>query len=609
MNKRNVVLLFSVSLVLVGHLLGETGPPIYVSTFTLTGGGQILSVDAATGATTVVYTSKDNILQRPEDLTVGPDKRLYVCDPTNGQIVRMDIGDNGVGINIQTVYDRNTTHLKEFPWGPQGPIFNSAGTLFFNTKGLNANGVWKIDGLTAPTSGPPFLDPIKVLSANQSGEGLAFTSNGDLLIVSRSSREVQRSPGPLFAPDKTIAIITKLYDPIGIAVNSVGDIFVARGSLPVNNQYPESSPYTIQRFPSNNLSKPTTYVDFSITKDQPNYLEFSSDDTLFVTTVDATLQIGKVWKVSPTGSKPEHPLATFIGQPAAGVGVPATSRSITKSFTGTKAYIFGSNAFEVATNTCTATITARQRPPEEVNKMLIDRQIAGTVLTLSGAQGWATTWLVEPSGCSPPLGSDYYGIAISYFVDAPLSINPRIVRCEVSPTDGSWTVCEQLQDLGYYPQGQIVGVPGDPISGTKSRSFSEYLLVNLPLAQNGNFCGFLPPLNPDPNNPTSFTIGTTVPFKFQLTMPTTPPSCTGNFIPDAKTVFTVAQIGFADGSIVKKAITPTGGSSAPFRYDNLKNQYVFNLQTSKSAGWTPGTYRATVTSDSFFPQTILFKLK
>src|SRR5206468_9676983 len=135
------------------------------------------------------------------------------------------------------------------------------------------------------------------------------------------------------------------------------------------------------------------------------------------TTVEPTLQIGKLWKVSPTGSKPEHPLATFIGQPAVGVGVPATSRSITKSFTGTKAYIFGSNAFEVAAEACTATITARQRPPEEVNKMLQDSCkepgscVAGTVLTLSGAQGWATTWLVEPSGCSPPLGSDgYYGI-------------------------------------------------------------------------------------------------------------------------------------------------------------------------------------------------------
>jgi hypothetical protein len=597
MDKRNVALLFSVFLVLVGQLLGQSGPPIYVSTYT---GHQILSVDGTTGATTVVYT--DNFL--PEDITVGPDNKLYVCDPTNGRIVRMDQD----GKNGETVYDHAASKLSQPPGGPQGPRFSSTGTLFFNTKGLNANGIWTIDRLAAIGFGGPFPNPVpfppgKVLQAEDSGEGLAFTIAGDLLVVKRGLREVQCLPGPLNTCPSTIS---GLIDPIGIAVNSVGDIFVAQGGS-ANN---------IQRFTPNGKFS-ATYVTFG-SLDQPFYLEFTSDDTLFVATANATLQPpqnGKLWKFDANGktisSTTIPPSPTQTNPPAVGVGMPATSRSITKSFTGTKAYIFGSNAFEVTAETCTATITARQRPPEEVNKMLIDRQIAGTVLTLSGAQGWATTWLVEPSGCSPPLGSDgYYPIAISYFVDAPLSINPRIVRCEVSPTDGSWTVCEQLQHLGYYAEGQIVGVPGDPISGTKSRSFSEYLLVNLPLAQIGNFCGFLSPLNLQ-----AFNIGSSIPFKFQLTMPTTPPSCTGSFITNANTVFTVAQIKSADGSptFVPMAITPAGGSSATFRYDNLKNQYVFTLQTfkatSKSPGWPRGTYAATVTSDSFFPEMILFKLK
>jgi hypothetical protein len=181
------------------------------------------------------------------------------------------------------------------------------------------------------------------------------------------------------------------------------------------------------------------------------------------------------------------------------------------------------------------------------------------------------------------------------------------VRCEVSPTDGSWTFCEQLQDFGYYPQGQIVGVPGDPISGTRSRSFSEYLLVNLPLAPNVNFCGFLSPLNPDPNNPAVFLIGNTIPFKFQLK---TGSKCTGSFITDAKAVLSVAQIELGDGTptFIRKDVNSSGKANEPptFRSDLPTKQYIFNLKT---LGWTAGLYTATVTLNKGFPQTILFKLK
>jgi hypothetical protein len=596
MNKRNVVLLFSLFLVLVSQLLGEAGPPIYVSTFTFTGftltGGQILSVDGKTGKPTVVY-KKDQFF--PEDITVGPDNRVYFCDPTNSRIMRMDQD----GKNVETVYDQATAPAPQKPMGPQGLRFNAAGALFLNTKGLNPTGVWKIDGLPAipfGNSGKPFPLPFQLpFSATQSGEGLAFTINGDLLVVNRSSREVQRSPGPDFTSAK--AIITGLADPIGIAVNSHGDIFVARGS----------SPYNIQRFTmtTDGLSSPITYVDFSSTKDRPNYLEFTSDDTLFVATENETQRIGKLWKVTPPSSVAMTtsalvPLATFQGQPAVGVGRPATSVSLTKTFIGTKAYNFGSNSFEVTAGACTATITARERSPNEVNDMLAASGIKGTGQPQSGKEGWITTWAVEPAHCSPADDS-YYGIALACFVDEPFKINPGIVRC------GSPTSCEQILDFGYYPQGPILGVPGDPISGGKTRSFSEYLFVNLQLAQNGNFCGFLSPLDSDPNNPAVFSIGTTIPVKFQLT---TKPGCTGSFITDAKAVLSVAQTELGDGTPTfdRKVVNPSGNANEPpvFRSDGPTKQYIFNLKTS---GWTAGLYSATVKSNKFFPQTILFRLQ
>jgi hypothetical protein len=615
MDKRNVALLFFVFVLLAGQLLGQSGPPIFVSTYT---GHQILSVDGTT--TTVVYTGDNNFL--PEDITVGPDNKLYVCDPTNGRILRMDRD----GKNVDTVYNQVAALPPQNPGGAQGPQFDLAGTLFFNTKTTKnsvPSGVWRIDGLAAIPFGGPFPAPVNVLGTAQSGEGLALTSNGDLLIVNRSALigggVVQRSPGPLFASAKTI--ILNLYDPIGVAVNSVGDIFVSRGSLPVNNQFPENSPYAIHRFTltsDNTVSSQTTYADFSDTKDQPNYLQFAFDDTLLVATSDATLQNGKLWKVTPPVPPARESSKTLlvdlaklsINQPAVAMGVDLP-RSITETFTGTKVYNFWSNAFEVTAGACTATITLRQRPPAEVNKILLDSGIKGTVQLLRG-EGWATTWLVEPdpvAGCKPvlPPPNDYYGVAILGFVTDPFKISPGIVKCTDSPPGTDLPpVCKQQQDFGYFPEATTFLGPGDPISTTRPKSFSEYLFVNLDLVQNGNFYGPLSPLRSDPNNPAVFDIGRTIPVKFRLT------DGNGSSITNAKAVLSVALIEFGGKeTFIRRDISPAGKANAPplFRYDKNLKQYLFNLQNSKSTGWKPGKYAGYITSDSFFPQKILFELR
>jgi hypothetical protein len=554
-------------------------------------------VDGTTGLIKVVYAGGEDFL--PEDITVGPDNRLYVCDATNGRILRMDQD----GKKVETVFDQATSPASQAPGGPQGPRFSSTGTLFFNTKntnGSNPSGVWKIDGLAAIPSGGRFPAPVKVLSATDSGEGLAFRNNGDLLVINRGLGEVQRSLSPDLM--STQAIVTGLTDPIGVAVNSVDDIFVARGN----------SLNGIQRFTVTSKGVASTpYVNFD-PADLPIYFEFNSEDTLFVTTADATLQNGKLWRVAPpvapntTGSKTllaALPKCKGKVPPAVGVGIPATSRSITKKdFTGTQAYNFGFSSYEVTAGLCTATITARQRPPAEVNAMLSAAGIKGKGQPLSGEEGWVTTWLVEPSpaGCLPgPDGT--FGIAIAAFVNAPFKISPGIVKCNGSPT-----VCEQLPDFGYYPQGTILGLPGDPVTSTKSKSFSEYLFVNLELAQNGNFCGFQPPLSSDPDRSRVFNSGQTIPFKFQLM---TGANCTGSFITDAKAVLSVAQIESGNGKALfdRKVIDASGSSNDPPAFRNDGANYLFNLKTSK--GWTAGLYAATVTSNKFFPQTILFRLR
>jgi hypothetical protein len=599
----------------VGQLLGQSGPPIYVSTYT---GRQILRVNETDGATTVkvVYTGTDKILPHPEDLTVGPDNKLYICDPEKGQIVRMDIDDKGVGINIQIVYDQAEKDLSKFPVGPQGPRFDAAGTLFFNTKVLGAkNGVWQIKGLTDPTSRPPFPDPVNILDpdAADRGEGLAFTIYGDLLVVNRDSGGVQCLPGPdplKTCPEK----INGLKEPIGIAVNSLNEIFVAnRGSL-------LSSKNNIVRVTP--MNERSTYVEFEDV-DQPFYLEII-DKTIFVATFDAIHQHGKLWKVDSSG-KPTLliDLATLlvdltnvpIIQPAVAVGVgrPAVSKSITQVIDppgGTKAWDFDNTKFEVTAGPCTATITARERPPAEVNAMLKASGINGKALAQSGGEGRITTWLVEPdpvAGCNPvgPPPNDYYGVAILGFVTEPFKINPGIVRCSGSPT-----VCKQQPDFGYFPEATTLRGPGDPISTTRPKSFSEYLWVDFNLVQNGYFCGPLSPLSSDPNKPAVFDIGGTIPVKFKLT---TGLNCTGSFITDAKAVLSAALTELADGTatFIRKDLTPAGKANEPpiFRYDKNLKVYIFNLKNSKATGWKEGLYTGYITSNKSFPQKIFFRLQ
>ena len=116
------------------------------------------------------------------------------------------------------------------------PALGEGDDLFFNTRDDTHTGVWVLPGVAAIGFGHPSLplDPDQLFSqaapsdgtGSTFGEGLAFASNGDLLVVDRSGDRVLTSSPPF---NSTSVLITGLDKPFGIDVDSTGDIFVANG--------------------------------------------------------------------------------------------------------------------------------------------------------------------------------------------------------------------------------------------------------------------------------------------------------------------------------------------------------------------------------------------
>jgi hypothetical protein len=279
-----------------------TGETIFISTFS---GNQIVKVVdvGPPGTATVINT---DIPETPEDIVVGPDGKIYICDADQNTIRRM----NQDGTLVETVYSTN-------PAGPEGPSFNTLGDLYFNTRGPGHTGVWKIT--SAQLSGPLPVIPTNVLTAGQTGssfgEGTVFDTQDNLLIVDRSGNRVLKSSPPYTTASALIS--TNLNIPIGIAVNSQNDIFVGNNGAGTISHFNSSGGFV------------NTYVTFT-SPDTPVYMQFDASDNLFVATVqDADAGHGKLWRVPPSGSATlvvdlNTAFGTLLGR-ALGLGLPATT--------------------------------------------------------------------------------------------------------------------------------------------------------------------------------------------------------------------------------------------------------------------------------------------
>ena len=263
----------------------QPGPTVYVSTGY---NGQILAVDGSSGVTSVLYSSESESSDL-EGLTVGPDNLIYFTDPSYGYIYRIDQH----GGSFATVYDSSTDQTG--PVAPQGPSFSTTGLLTFNTT--DDQGVWQISfGSSDNPSAPGLL--ISPGTGVADGQGTTYNHADELLIVESPYGDnyvndvLQQAPAG--ASTTTTLISSGLSRPVGVAVNSSGNIFVSNWECDgVCEGY-------IAQFDSAGNPAPAYYATFP---DPALYIQFDASDRLYVVT-SYTEDGGKVYRVDPCGAPP-----------------------------------------------------------------------------------------------------------------------------------------------------------------------------------------------------------------------------------------------------------------------------------------------------------------
>jgi hypothetical protein len=506
-------------------------------------GGHIYSFAPPSTAATLLTSFTARTL---EGIVYGPDQKLYVCDPGHGTIWRVDPTSVSTALTHIIVFQSIGTGLQK----PQCGRFSSTGDFYVTDETAGA-GIYKFTA--ASLAGTLPTTPVNVLGSTQLGAtfggdaDLTQANTGDLLAVDSTDGKLFLSPAPAYA--LASAIVTGLDHATGIARSSTGDIFIAQ----------KGAANKISRYSSTGalIGPCGTFTGGN----QPFFLKFTADDTLYVTTskFDSDDHIdpyntGKIWKVniSSCASAPvlfatmPRPPGEPHDEPLAAIGIALTPTStVTKSatFASSKVFNFGFTSMQInATGNCTVSVKATQTPLTALNTLLATVPVASlpagaTQIPYLGEAGFGTLFQVDPGtgGCTPT------SALIGAFTDPSVFTNPRLIQC-----DGGTCVVDTT--TGIYPLGGPI--PGDGSVGGKVPNFSQFFLVNagvLTTAVGGNspgtFCGFNFPLNTtqDPAQARLFDDDDLILVSFRLAK--AGGNCTwGPFVDNAQVLVSLAQI-------------------------------------------------------------------
>jgi hypothetical protein len=591
---RQIVLALA-ALAFCAPAFAQGSPTVYVTDGS---GGHIYSVTLTPSISFPILATIEGATL--EGIEYGPDGLLFVCDPTNGKIYRV----NPVGPVIDTVF----WYSGSGPQHPQCGRFSSTGD-FYVVDESEGSGVWKFTAVALAGSFP--ATATHVLSGTALGSTFAGDSsltqanNGDLLISDFSNGRLFLSlaspPSPALPYSSATQIVSGLDNQTGIARSSNGDIFIAQKGL--SNR--------IVRYSSTG----TFISDCGVFgSDRPYFIKFSADDTLYVATSqdDTNEEVdndndpfinGKIWEVDITSCSSSPTLLAYMpnqgdGEDYAAIGIalPPTSTSLSFTYTPTmKDHIFNFNSDSIAINFLgqvvqefTMTMTKTEvLPADLVNELDPTKFPVGTTCDhYSGEAGFCVTYSVSP----PPIpGTDFtgeYQAKVAY-----LSLD-NVQQPALGHELHEDTQFSQDFLFGYSP----VLTPGDPGKVGSTDNFSKFVPLNKPFTGGGNgdnFCGFLPPLMTN----RVFKAGQTIAVKFQIT---TGINCTGAFITDSE-----ARLSVVGGGNFQP-VSSSGKSNTDNYFRVSGKQYIFNLNTK---GYAPGIYSLTIFGDKFAPQTIAFQLR
>lgn len=251
--------------------------------------GTITRVDLQTLETTVIVTGLSN----PEDGACNVKGQIFFAETNLGRITRFE--KDGSGAIDVLVPDPDFPDDPTKTFTPEGLSFDERGNLYFNTGGFPFkprphSGVWRIlggDPANPPENViPPFTEP-----NTSHGEGTAFLLTGELLANDANNGQIiKKSPLDFFTPVGPGDVFASgISFPVGIAVRSDGDVFVAEvtggGFGATNILHFDSSGNLLGIFVS--------------LGEAARHMEFDSSDNLYVGTDN-----GSLFRIAPTGDPP-----------------------------------------------------------------------------------------------------------------------------------------------------------------------------------------------------------------------------------------------------------------------------------------------------------------
>lgn len=305
----------------------------YVSTGV---GGQILTVDGTSGAFEILSNGPvctgTGPCFNPTGAVVGPDAKIYITDEVFSNVWRM----NQDGTGLQQIYSGSSCPDSS-PCNVEGPSFDSAGNLYFNTFGTG-QGLFVMNA----SAGDAFGSPVSVEPCTDGGggcpnggTGTAFDGSGNLLAADELNSEIWSLAPPYNTTPTAIlnnsSNQVQIGQPIGIALNKGNDqVYVAQ-----YNGGPEANANQIVSIVPP-LSSSTTYTTIAYytfginsacdSPDDPEYIQSDMSGTLFGTTSTDPINTysgagssgcGKVWRIDPPESSPNcignsNPCATLL---------------------------------------------------------------------------------------------------------------------------------------------------------------------------------------------------------------------------------------------------------------------------------------------------------
>jgi streptogramin lyase len=559
------------------------GPPLFVSTGV---GHQILRVDGTTGATTVLLTDQT---VDPEGMAVGPDGRLWVTDPANGQVDVL----NQDGSTFQRVY------LGAPEVSPSGPTFDSAGNLFFDSKGATPSGVFKVFAAAEWGSNPHCCVVGNVLPATTvgsfQGEGIAATQNGGLLIADRSGSRVLLYV-PFANPPAVVLIENALLAPVGISVDSVNRILVA---------YHDG--HEIWRFDASGIFV-DAYAIFDVT-DYPDYMQMDASGNLYVVTADSTgTANGKVWKIPPCDAGPcSASLLVDLGQAytkgtvpglasggAIGIAVPlveslpqiitAGTPTTFNLFNYKAAFAYPADA-TIPSGTTMRTLGIPLLPADFAALRLTDSTFPDTqcVSTPPGPCMVFRTQCFSNGlrvSCPAATAPGDIGVQIT-FPPSPCTPIQGPSLLEAHDDQNTWmNIFRTATMTAPDTNNQCT----QTIAGATLALTSDFVAAHGAFAPAGTSCAggpghvILPPIDDDGSS--VFKQGSTVPAKFRVCLPGDLDAAIGPraTVPTVIAAFQLVQVIPGTPSSATESISSTTPDTA-FRWDATNRQWIFNIST------------------------------